>query len=259
MAGQHAGIRVWTSRLLSQAVPVHFFTARLGGISPAPFDSLNLGLTTRDRIENVEENRRRVEEQFGARLSALAWQVHGDQVLVLKRGEDRPDESSLPNADAIVSSVPALPIAMFFADCLPLYFWDPVSKAGGMAHAGWRSTMLDIGPKTVETLGREFGSRAEELLVAFGPSIGPCCFQVGPDVEGPFHEKFGAGVVRKSEGKTTVDLWEANRLALLKKGVKGGNMEVAGECTSCQRQLYFSYRRDKGETGRMAGVIKLPT
>ncbi len=251
-------LSVWSSSLLSHSGPLHFFTRRTGGVSLPPFHTLNLGLTTQDEPQNVRNNRKRIEEKFGLLLRALALQVHGGEVLVLKSAGELPSENALPKADAIVSSAPGISLAMFFADCVPLYLWDPVKKAGGLAHAGWRSTILDIGPHAIESLQQEFGTSLEDIQVAIGPSIGPCCFQVGPEVAEEFREKFGDEVIEKKDGQFYVDLWKSNKLALLKKGVKGGNIELAGECTSCRSDLYFSYRRDKGKTGRMAGVIQVP-
>lgn len=251
-------LQVWSSPLLAKSHLLHFFTTRKGGASKPPYDSLNLGFSSGDLRENVLENRRRVDVEFGVKLRSLAKQVHGDRVLILRKGDPIADESNLPEADAIVGNAPGLSIAMFFADCLPIYFWDPESGAGGLAHAGWRSTIADIGPKTVDTLAAAFGSRPENLRVALGPSIGPCCFEVKSDVEAQFVSKFGEAVSEKRDGKIYVDLWKANASALAAKGVRPEHLEIAGMCTASAPEQFYSYRRDKGVTGRMAGLIKLP-
>lgn len=245
----------WSSRLLSAERVLHFFTTRVGGVSSPPFDTLNLGFSSQDDPAKVIANRKRVEKRFGLELRSLAIQVHGGEVLVLKSKNALPDLDHIPEADAILSNIPGQAIPIFFADCVPIFVWDPVRNTGGVIHAGWRSTVKDIGPRSVETLESEFGSRSENLLVALGPSIGPCCFEVGSDVARMFEEKFGNEVVSLKGDRNFVDLWEANRRALELKGVNALHMELARECTSCIRDRYFSYRRDKGKTGRMAGVI----
>src|ERR1700687_2906144 len=219
-------ISEWSSRLLSNTGPLHFFTHRTGGVSLPPFDSLNLGLGTQDEASRVHKNREIVERRFHLPLRALARQVHKDQDLVLRRGTPLPKEAVLPAADAIVTDVPGLALAMFFADCLPIFFWDPVRHAAGLAHAGWRSTILDIGPLTVDALSKAFGSQPEDLQTALGPSIGPCCFEVGPDVADKFRKKFGLDIIQEKNSGLYVDLWKSNQSALEKKGVKGGNMEL---------------------------------
>lgn len=256
-ASQSNSFPFWSSRFLAKSGVLHFFTARAGGVSPPPYDSLNLGFSSQDEAANVAANRKRVQARFHVELRSLAVQVHGNAVLALKPEDSLPDPGHLPEADAILSNRPGLTIPMFFADCLPVFLWDPLCKAGGLAHAGWRSTLQDVGPLSVDVLCDQFGCKPENLLAAFGPSIGPCCFEVGPEVADPFQRKFGKEVVFQKNKKLFVDLWKANHHALMKKGVNGGNMELAGECTFCRRDLYFSYRRDKGKTGRMAGALKI--
>jgi YfiH family protein len=255
--GKKEEIKIWQSALLSNAEIAHGFTTRAGGVSPPPFHTLNLGLTTKDLPQNVLENRKRFANQFGFALAPLAWQIHGNDVLVLKQENAIPQEPNLPKADAIISNIPKLVVSMFFADCLPIYFWDPIHHAGGIAHAGWRSTLLGISEKTVEMMQEVFGTKPDDLIVVLGPSIGPCCFEVQKDVEEPFLKRFGESVCIQKNGKTFIDLWEANKLVLKGKGVKMENVEEAKLCTSCNENLFFSYRRDKGNTGRMAGFLQI--
>jgi len=250
-------IPVWSSKLLAQKNVLAFFTTRHGGVSPAPFDTLNLGYSSKDEPDHVTANRKRVEAAYEVDLRSLAIQVHGSDVLVIQSGEKFPADP-LPEADAILSNIPGLTIPVFFADCLPIFIWDPIHKAGGVIHAGWRSTVKEVGPLSIDAMQKSFGSNPKDLLVAFGPSIGPCCFEVGLDVAEQFQKRFGNDAVRRDGTRTYVDLWKSNQAALLEKGVMGGNMELAGECTSCRVDRYFSYRRDKTKTGRMAGVLKIP-
>lgn len=218
---------------------------------------MNLGLTTKDNPDRVLENRRRVEKEFNLTLQSLAGQVHGNEVLVIRSEKQIAAHDSLPNADSIISNLPGLTIAMFFADCLPVYFWDPVTRSAGLAHAGWRGTLAGVSSGTVAALQREFQVNPKNLRVAIGPSIGPCCFEVLEDVALDFQSRFENEVVLQKENRYRINLWKANMIQLREKGVEALNIEMAGKCTSCQPELYYSYRRDKGETGRMAGVIKL--
>lgn len=244
----------WSSELLSNLGLQNFFTHRNGGVSPAPYDSLNLGMTTKDDPSNVLKNREKVKEATGISLRSVAWQVHGGDVLTIRHGDPIPIEPKLPNADAIVTDRPGFSMAMFFADCLAVFIWDPVERVAGLAHAGWRSTILDIVGNTIQKMEREFDCKAENIRAAIGPSIGPCCFEVGRDVADQFDRPF----VLQREDKLFVDLWSANKAGLLARGVNGGHIEMAGECTYCRKDDYFSYRRDHGITGRMAGAVCIP-
>ncbi|MCL5055470.1 MAG: peptidoglycan editing factor PgeF [Firmicutes bacterium] len=251
-------IKVWRSSLLGEKGIHSFFTMRLGGVSSPPYESLNLGMTTGDTPGKVQENRRIVEKEEGIKLSALAWQVHGDRVLALKQGTPIPKEPDLPKADAIVSDISGLSLAIFFADCVPVYLWDIRKRAGGLIHAGWRSTLREVVCRAIESMEENFNSKPADLIAAIGPSIGPCCFEVKSDVWEPFQSKFGKKVLAQKEERIYVDLWEANFQILLKKGVDAQRIDRANLCTSCSADLFFSHRRDKGKTGRMAGVLQLP-
>ena len=231
---------------------------RLGGVSEPPYDSLNLGLTTGDSAENVRKNREIVEAEQKVELFSLAWQVHGNHVLALRKGDVIPKEPDLPEADAIISDIPELSLAMFFADCVPIFLWDPVHWAGGLVHAGWRSTLQDILNRSLESMKTVFNSNLSDLTACIGPSIGPCCFEVQSDVWEPFQRKFGKKVLVQKEERIHLDLWECNFQTLLKKGVNASKIDRADLCTSCSSVFFFSHRRDKGKTGRMAGVIQIP-
>lgn len=250
----HQKLEYWSSKLLSESGLLHFFTHRQGGESPAPFDSLNLGTTTKDDPLNVQKNREKVNESTGLLLRPIAWQVHGGDVLSIRHGDPIPIEPKLPNADAILTDRPGFSMAMFFADCVPVFLWDPAERIAGLAHAGWRSTLQDIVGNSLRTMQNEFDCKVENIRAAVGPSIGPCCFEVGRDVA----ERFDKAFVSNRNGKFFVDLWKANEAALSSKGVNGVHIEVAGECTFCKPAEYFSYRRDKGITGRMAGAVCIP-
>lgn len=185
---------------------------------------------------------------FGTRLSAgwpnttglaTAKQIHSNQVLRV----DTPGAQG--EGDALISNVPGVDLSIRTADCLPILMADPRNQAVAAVHAGWRGVVAEIGPKAVHAMQREFGSQPADLVVAIGPGIGKCCFEVGPEVAAQF------GL----EGRTKVDLVETMCQQLRRNGVKAENIMVSGECSCCNRELYESYRRDRGASGRMVAVI----
>jgi purine-nucleoside/S-methyl-5'-thioadenosine phosphorylase / adenosine deaminase len=215
------------------------FTTRLGGVSEAPFDSLNLGVLTDDARENVIENRRRLAAALGrdAERIAIGLQVHGAE-LAAHRGPQEPSPfadpgSDLPEADGHLVGDPGLTPLVFVADCLPVALWGPGGVA--MLHCGWRGLAAGIVARGAAAV------RATDA--AIGPGIGPCCYEVGPEV---------LGALGESGGRRRLDLPETARRLLGEAGV--GRVESAGLCTRCNPDLFFSHRRDAGRTGRQAGL-----
>ncbi len=189
-----------------------------------------------------------LEHGFGTRLSpgwpsharlATAKQVHSNHVLVVgaegKQGE----------GDALISSEPGVGMAIRTADCLPILIADPKHRAVAAVHAGWRGVVCEVAAKTVEAMTQHFGSRPEDLVVAIGPGIGACCFEVGPEVAA----QFGLS------GRTKVDLVETTCRQLRRNGVKAGQIFSSGLCTYCDAELFESYRRDHEAAGRMTAMI----
>lgn len=216
------------------------FTTREGGVSEGPYASLNLGLMTGDEPGLVEENRRRACEAAGAEPERLALnrQVHAAAV---HRG--RPGARGVPG-DGLWTDEPEIPMLKLTADCLPiaLVALDGPRPALAVLHAGWRGLLAGIVPAGVAALGRRL------VAAAVGPSIGPCCYDVGADVADPMRAAFGLGLVR--DGK--LDLWTAADRALRSAGV--ARVERLDLCTACNPGLFFSHRRDGGMTGRQ-GVL----
>lgn len=187
---------------------------------------------------------------FGTRLSA-GWpnttglatskQIHSDRVLLV--------ESSGPQGegDALISNLPGIGLAIRTADCLPILIADPRNRAVAAIHAGWRGVVSEIAPKAVEAMHRQFGSEPEDLVVAIGPGIGSCCFEVGPEVS----VQFGLS------GRTKVDLVETTCRQLRRNGVKMGQISSAGLCSYCHPEVFESYRRDREAAGRMTAMIGL--
>jgi YfiH family protein len=220
------------------------FSARLGGVSDGPFKSLNLGRLTGDRADAVRENRRRLAAAVGVdpERVLIGRQVHAAEVL----WHEAPTEPTayanpapgLPQADGHATGRAGLAPLVFVADCLPVALAGPGGVA--MIHCGWRGLIAGI----VERGVKEVGARA----AAVGPGIGPCCYRVGDEVLAAF-EALGPGLA--ADGM--LDLRRAVRRLLERAGV--GSVEVSGECTSCQPELFFSHRRDGGRTGRQAGLV----
>ena len=240
---------------------VHGFTTRAGGVSAPPFDTLNLGAKWGDDPARVSENRRRLER---ATLGPLfvARQVHGTTIARVRAG-DEPAALAQVEADGICSDSPGLAVGVFVADCVPALVVDPRTGSFAAVHAGWRGTVAGVLPAAVRALATEFGSRPEDLRVALGPAIGPCCFEVGPEVVAAFEALFpdarARGIVlpspRGAAGKANVDLKAANRQLLERTGVAPAAIDAGPECTHCDRARFFSFRRDGGGTGQLMGVV----
>ena len=222
------------------------FSSRQGGVSTGPYTSLNLGILTDDRRENVIENRRRLAGAAGIEAGRVAMgrQVHGS-ALSWADGKDepgafaRPGPEPPPEADGQLTDQPGLPLLVLVADCLPVALLGDRGLA--MLHCGWRGLAAGI----VEAAAERIGGRA----AAIGPGIGPCCFEVGPEVEAAF-APLGDGLMR---GRN-LDLPEVARRVLRRAGVE--EIESAGICTRCDER-FFSHRGDGGVTGRQAGITWL--
>jgi YfiH family protein len=240
----------------------HGFSTRAGGVSPAPYDSLNLGARWSDVPANVVENRRRLLRAAGvAGPLYVARQVHGATVVRVRAGDD-PDAVARVEADALCTNDPGVTLGVFVADCIPAIVVDARTGAVAAAHAGWRGTVAGVLPAVVRTLAAEFGARLDDLRVALGPAIGPCCFEVGAEVVDAVETALGgagAGVVRPSPrgaaGKWHVDLKAVNRALLERAGVRSDAIDASSDCTLHDGARFFSYRRDRDRTGQQMGIV----
>jgi YfiH family protein len=251
------GLRYYIFDLFPRSV-LHGVITRRGGLSPAPWESLNVGGTVGDDKSHVRANRQRTFEAFGRDMASLfdVWQVHSADVVCAEKPRD-PD-ADLTQADIILTDRPEITLYMRFADCVPLLFHDPVKQVIGLAHAGWMGTMKGVARATVEAMQSRYGCKPENILAAVGPSIGPDHYEVGADVIAKTRESFGAEAERlldTSGGRTTLDLWTANYLQLQNAGVE--RIEVAGLCTVCHLDDWFSHRAEKGKTGRFGALMAL--
>lgn len=267
------------------------FSLRRGGVSPRPFDSLNFSTQEGDSIENVRQNFQILGERLDIDPQRIVTcrQIHGDEVVIVNGRPNRP-----PKADAIISTAPGIYPTVKTADCVPILLVDPVRRISAAVHVGWRGAVLRIARKVVQTMNRKFKSKPEELIAAVGPAIGKCCYEVDGKVLKPFreslpeadqfirstpkpighmddrhggrfhHNPVGPAFlpatdsehprVSENSRKAFLDLPGVARFELISGGVPEQNIHSVDLCTSCRSDLFFSHRRDKGQTGRHIAV-----
>lgn len=250
------GIRYFTFEIFSD-LPHGVFTRR-GGVSPSPWDSLNVGGSVGDDLAHVRENRIRSFSTLGRSAASIhdVWLVHGTDVVYADAPRDLAEKP--PRADILLTDNPAVTLFMRFADCVPLLFHDPVKGVIGVSHAGWLGTVRGVAKATVEAMRARYGTIPRDLRAAVGPSIGPDHYEVGMDVAEKVRASFGgrADSLLEARGdRFHLDLWEANRLQLEEAGV--GEIEVSAVCTACHLDDWFSHRAEKGRTGRFGALLAL--
>jgi YfiH family protein len=241
------------SSMLRQAI----FT-RQGGVSKAPFDSLNLSVSVPDDKERVYANRRIAYGLFGRDTSSVvhAHLVHNAEVA---RVSHLDYGTWIPYTDGIITDEPGCALTMNFADCAPIFLYDPRKQAIGLGHAGWLGSTRDLPGALVRAMMESFGSDPGDLIAAIGPCIGPCCYEVGEPLISKVLEAFEDGqslLIKQANGKQPhYDLPEANRRNLERAGVL--SIEQSGFCTACHTDLFFSHRAEKGKTGRFGSILIL--
>ncbi|MFD0715149.1 peptidoglycan editing factor PgeF [Paenibacillus sp. GCM10027626] len=251
------------------------FTGREGGSSEAPWGSLNCGLHVGDDEAAVIHNRRRLTDALAWPFEAwtCAEQVHGHQVYQVTnadRGKGRASrQEAIQAADALMTDEKGILLTSFYADCVPLYFYDPANEAVALAHAGWKGTVQEIARHTIEAMARAYGSRPEQIRTAIGPSIGACCYEVYGTVYSQVRElaerlqpvmetmkvAVQAPLQPAAEGKARINLKELNRQIMIKAGILPMNIEMSQWCTGCRTDYFFSHRMESGNTGRMISWI----
>ena len=235
---------------------VNACSCRLHGESDVVPGTLNLALHVGDDVEKVLRNRKAFAEAVGvdANRFTTCQQVHGSKVVQVTKelvGSGAKDfATTIADTDALITNLPDVPLMLFYADCVPVLLADLETGAIGLAHAGWRGTVANIGAKTLVAMGEAFGTKPENILAAIGPSIGACCYEVDDFVrdQASGYEEFFAP---KGGGKYQLDLWGMNAKQLQEAGVPAENITVAGICTNDNVELFCSYRAEQGKTGRM--------
>lgn len=265
---RHAANGIWYgtfSHFDTQGL-VHGISTRLHGVSEHPFHSLNLGLHTSDHREAVLRNRRLFADAVGidSDSAVTAQQVHEDTIALVGLSDSGHGNKVYPrvfsSTDALMTAEAGIPLMLFFADCVPVLFFDPVQRVTAISHAGWKGTVSRIAAKTLLKLANEFGTNPKDCLIGIGPSIGQCCYEVDETVISRLRHEFGESWTKftiPSGDRWLLDLWAVNRYQLIDVGADAYNIVTSGICTSCNTQLYYSHRTEKGKTGRLGAVVQL--
>jgi YfiH family protein len=235
----------------------HGVTTRAGGVSAGPYASLNLGASVGDNQDAVSENRVRLARALGFEPERLVTtgQVHGKDVFVVDA--ETVSEPGIRRADILVTREPGILLMQRFADCVPLLFWHETAGVVAVSHAGWRGTAIGVAGRTVEAIA-ELGGDPSGVRAGIGPSIGPCCFEVGDEVVAQIPGAADSTTTGPN-GRPHVDLWELNRRQLVAAGVPAERVEVAFACTRCRPDTYFSHRALGYPAGRFGAAIGLWT
>jgi len=251
------GLRYYSFDVFSNRIMQAVFTRR-GGISPAPWHSLNLGGSVGDDPAHVAANRIRTFDALGRAHASIhdVWLVHGTDIVYADA--PRPLENHPERADILLTDNPEVTLYMRFADCVPLLFHDPKKNVIGLSHAGWMGTVKGVAKTTVEAMQARYGSNPADIVAGVGPSIGVDHYEVGEDVVSQFRAAYGKDaerIIQVRNGSTHLDLWMANLIQLQNAGVE--QVQVSGVCTACHLDDWFSHRAEKGKTGRFGVLMAL--
>lgn len=253
--------------LSATGIVKHGFSTRKGGVSTGIFSSMNLNFKRGDDPDAVLENYRRMAAALNMRVEdmVLSDQTHTTNVRVITeedrgKGILRPQDYS--DVDGMITNVPGIVLVTSYADCVPLYFVDPVRKAIGLSHSGWKGTVGHIGQKTVWKMHEVYGSEPKDIVAAIGPSICQSCYEVSDDVAETFRANFTADeaadiLLDKGNGKYQLDLWKANWYVLTDAGILPEHLSVTDLCTACHPDLLWSHRKTNGQRGGLSAFLSL--
>ena len=243
------------------------FSTRLGGVSEGYYSSLNLSFDRGDDPARVLENFKRIGASMGVNVEdmVLSKQTHTTNVRVVTaedKGKGVMRERNYTDVDGMITNVPGICLVTSYADCVPLYFVDPVKKAIGLSHSGWRGTVGKIGKNTVQLMQENFGSKPEDLLAAVGPSVCMDCYEVSEDVIEQFKEAFEKKYCedlfyKKENGKYQLNLWKANELIFLESGILPEHMAITNVCTHCNSKILYSHRTMGNNRGNLCAFLAL--
>lgn len=252
--------------LESTGIVEHCFTTREGGVSEDIFAKLNLSYSRGDRKDAVDENYRRLAQALHVTVDDFVCsdQTHTTNVRRVgkrEKGYGVTKERGYRDVDGLITNEPGVVLSTFYADCVPLFFVDPVHRAIGLSHSGWRGTVGRMGKVTVEAMGKAFGSVPSEIYAAVGPSICQDCYEVSEDVAEQFEEEFPEHTSEllkpKAGGKYQLDLWKCNEIVLIKAGILPEHLAVTNICTCCNPTLLFSHRASHGRRGNLGAFMYL--
>ena len=254
--------------LIETGICRHLFSTRVGGVSKGYLGTMNLSYTRGDEKENVDENFRRIAGVLDCSMEdfVLSHQTHTTNVKVVTaqdKGRGIIKELGYTDIDGLISNEPGIVLSTFYADCVPLFLVDPVKKAIGLSHSGWRGTVEKMGKVTIEKMTEEYGCDPKDIIAAVGPSICVDCYEVSKDVADAFMSAFAGAnnlekiVIPKSEEKAQLDLWQANLAVFLEAGIKRENITLPDICTACNKELLFSHRASDGKRGNLGAFLML--
>ena len=254
---EHNELRYYSFDIFSKSIKQAVFTRR-GGVSLAPWHSLNLGGSVGDDPAHVAENRVRVFTAMGCEPASIhdVWLIHGTSIVYADT--PRPLDQPSAKADIIFTDNPNVSLFMRFGDCVPILFHDPKKHVIGIAHAGWMGTVRGVVQAAVEGMQSHYGCKPEDIVAGIGPSIGVDHYEVGVDVISQFQEKYNKDadqILQTRNGSTYLDLWTANAIQLRNAGVE--QIQISGLCTACHLDDWFSHRAEKGKTGRFGAIMAL--
>ena len=266
---EHEGVPLFVFPAIEAlGIAVHGFSTRLGGVSEGNFSSMNFSAGRGDRPEAVLENFGRMAKAIGADRDRMvvSWQTHTANIRLVTE-EDAGKGVIYPrdyrDVDGLITNVPGITLVTLYADCVPIYLVDPVKKAVGLCHSGWRGTVKGISCETIKAMTAAYGTAPADLTACIGPSICVDCFEVGPEVAEEFLKAFPEAEPEtlcpfwKETGKYHVDLWLANELMLKRAGVEAGRIYTTGLCTRCNPKLLFSHRAVGEERGNLGAFLGL--
>ena len=245
----------------------HGFSTRLGGVSQGCYASMNLSFTRGDDEAAVRENYRRIAKSIGVKCEnmVLSQQTHTTNVRVVTekdKGKGIVKPLDYTDVDGMVTNIHGICLVTFYADCVPLYFVDPVQKAIGLSHSGWRGTVGKIGKETIRKMEEKYGSDPKDILAAVGPSICKDCYEVSEDVilefQKNFKERYWKDLFyRKENGKYQLDLWKANEIIFKESGILPEHIAVTNVCTHCNSEILYSHRTSGDRRGNLAAFLAL--
>lgn len=245
----------------------HAFSTRLGGVSKGDFQTMNFSFTRGDDRDDVLENYQRMAGALGVERArmVLTYQTHTTNVRRVTEedaGKGILIERDYRDVDGLITNIPGITLVTFFADCVPLYFLDPIHKAIGLSHSGWRGTVNRMGKVTIEAMVREFGSCPEDIIACVGPSICQDCYEVGEEVAVEFKNTFDSLyyddiLLDKKNGKYHLNLWKANEIILREAGIRKENLSITNICTYCNSELLFSHRKSAERRGNLCAFLCL--
>lgn len=255
------------STLDETGLVINGFSTRIGGVSTGEFSTMNFITVRGDLKEAVNENYNRMAKALGVDKNRMvaSYQTHTTNIRVVTKedeGKGIVRERDYKDIDGLITNVPGLTLVTFYADCVPLYFVDPVKKAIGLSHSGWKGTVNKMAVKTVDSMIQTFGSNPADIIACIGPCICKDCYEVSQDVAAEFQNIFHTQpgkefLEEKKDGKYQLDLWRVNELLMLEAGITKDHITITNICTCCNYETLFSHRASQGKRGNLAAFLSL--